>query len=244
MASPQKENGNIQIATEIWERLAKTRIPGEARQVLDWILRKTYGWNKKTDKIALSQFQEGTGLKKTTICKALAKLQEMNLISVTQLGNEIAKEYGFIKDYDQWRPLPKKVMKKVLPKKVTSITQLGNRSLPKKGTTIDTSTIDTTKDTKGDVPSHEVKEVIQTFRELINPHLKFENKTERKASAELVESYGLEKVIGSIKFIASKQGKDQYMPKVTTPYELLTKWAKLKIYFESKNNKKSNVIMI
>lgn len=135
-------------------------------------------------------------------------------------------------------------MKKVLPKKVTSITQLGKRSLPKKGTTIDTSTIDTTKDTKSDVPSHEIQELIKTFKEEINPHLKFDNKTERKAAAELVKAYGLEKCVESVKFIAKKQVADQYMPKVTTPYELLTKWAKLKVYFESKNNKPNKVSAI
>ena len=47
MANPQKENGYTSIANDIVEALAGIRIPGEARQCLDVILRKTYGWNKK-----------------------------------------------------------------------------------------------------------------------------------------------------------------------------------------------------
>ena len=46
MANPQKENGYIMIANEIMEALAKYRIPGEQRQCLDVILRKTYGYDR------------------------------------------------------------------------------------------------------------------------------------------------------------------------------------------------------
>jgi phage replication O-like protein O len=108
MASPQLENGYIRIATEILDHLCTIRISGEARQVLDFVIRKTYGFSKKEDRIALSQFVKGTGLKKSTICKAIKKLEVMNLIAITQKGNEIDKTYGINKDFDSWRPLPKK----------------------------------------------------------------------------------------------------------------------------------------
>jgi phage replication O-like protein O len=148
MADVQREKGFTGIANQILEALAKTRINGEARQVLDVIFRKTYGFNKKTDLIALSQFVEYTGLHKTGVCKGIAKLKSMNII--TQKGNEIAKEYGIIKDFELWKPLPKKVIAEVLPKKVTTITQkgqernpIGSNVLPKKGTTIERKKIET-----------------------------------------------------------------------------------------------------
>ena len=81
MADPQRENGYIGIAFEIWNALARTRIPGQAMQVLFFILRKTYGWDKKEDRISLSQFQEGTGLTKVAVCKSLKKLVDMNIIT-------------------------------------------------------------------------------------------------------------------------------------------------------------------
>ena len=80
MASPQIENGYTRIANEIMEALAKVRIPGEARQVLDAVFRKTYGWNKREDKISLSQFEKMTGLARPSICRAIKKLLIMNII--------------------------------------------------------------------------------------------------------------------------------------------------------------------
>jgi phage replication O-like protein O len=78
LANPQAENGHVDIANEIFEAFARTRIPGEARQVMDFILRKTYGWHKKQDAISLSQFVEGTGLNKPHVCQAINHLVKMN----------------------------------------------------------------------------------------------------------------------------------------------------------------------
>lgn len=140
MARPQKENGYIAIAFEIWEALIRTRIPGQAMQVLMVILRQTYGWDKKEDQISLSQFQKATGLSKVAVCKMIKKLLDMKLI--TKKGNGVdtgaIAVYSFQKDYELWKPLPKKV---TLPKKVIPITQKGNNPLPKKDTTTSNSTV-------------------------------------------------------------------------------------------------------
>ena len=64
MRSPQLENGHTRLANEIMEALCRFRIPGVERQVLDAIIRKTYGWHKKKDAISLSQFVEMTGVTK------------------------------------------------------------------------------------------------------------------------------------------------------------------------------------
>ncbi len=120
MASPQKENGYTAIANEIMEALASIRIPGEARQVLDVILRKTYGWNKKEDKISLFQFKKMTSLTSPHIIRARNKLLNMNIITVAQKGNSDVLTYRFQKDYTKWKLLPKKA---TLPKKEISVAQ-------------------------------------------------------------------------------------------------------------------------
>lgn len=137
MADVQIENGYIKIANELFEAFARIRISGEARQVLDVIIRKTYGYSKKEDRISLSQFCLATGMSKIGVCKALNKLQEMNLI--TKKGNDLGIIYKLNKDFDNWKPLPKKV----------TITNIGNNhyqkrksSLPKKRNTIDILTKD------------------------------------------------------------------------------------------------------
>jgi len=140
MASPQKENGFTPIANEIMEAFCRTRIPGETRQVLDVILRKTYGWNKKEDPISLTQFVEMTGLHKSHICRALNALIDMNIITklgnakslFTKSGNDTTVTYSFQKDFEKWAMLPKKV---TLPNTVKYITQNGNLTLPNWGTT-------------------------------------------------------------------------------------------------------------
>ena len=106
MANPQWETGYTKISNEIMEAMALIRINGEARQVLDVIFRKTYGWDKKKDKISLSQFCKFTGLKKTNICRAINKLKKMKII--IQIQDDNGSEYSFQKDYEQWEVVSKK----------------------------------------------------------------------------------------------------------------------------------------
>lgn len=131
MASPQLENGHIRIATELWEALCGIRISGEVRQCLDVIIRKTYGFHKKEDKISLSQFCLLTKMAKPRIRHAIVKLLKMNLI-VAKNGKTNGNYYRFNKDFDTWKPLPKKA----------SVAKNGKTSLPIIGTTIDTNTKD------------------------------------------------------------------------------------------------------
>lgn len=125
MAEPQTENGYLKIANELFDALCHTRIPGEARLIWDTIIRKTYGYGKKEDAIALSQFCSATGLNKQHVCQGIAKLKNMNLVTVK--GNDIANIYCINKDFDTWKPLPKKV---TLPNTVKIVTEKGNKSLP------------------------------------------------------------------------------------------------------------------
>jgi phage replication O-like protein O len=146
MANPQPDR-YVKISTEVLEALAKIRIAGEARQMLDVIIRKTYGFNKKEDMIATSQFSQSTGLTDHAVHKARKKLVQMNLITITQKGQGITQKgyreiltYSFQKDYNKWLPLPKKVTvpqkgQRVYPKKVKGCT-------PKRSLTIDNITID------------------------------------------------------------------------------------------------------
>lgn len=130
MANPQKEKGHTQIANEILEALARTNIGGKKRQILDFIIRKTYGFNKKQDKISLSQFREGTGLEHREVCRCLLKLQVMKII--IKIEDDQGNIYGLNKDYDQWTKLTcvknatgKKVSKpsdKNVPNPVTKMT--------------------------------------------------------------------------------------------------------------------------
>ncbi len=125
MASPQLENGYLKIANEIWEALCGIRIPGETRQVLDVIIRKTYGYNKKEDFISYGQIQKYTGIKRCKIPLHIKKLLDMKLIFKIADGH--INKYGFNKNYDEWQCVTKNG-NRVFPKKETEM-------FPKGGTT-------------------------------------------------------------------------------------------------------------
>jgi phage replication O-like protein O len=120
MAAPQIEYGYTRIPNKLFDELCRIRIPGEARQVLDTIFRKTYGWNRKCDQIPLNQFVKMTGIARRNVVRAIKILEAMNLIFVerknTKVGGvdndtTVASEktlhstttyYGINENYDSW----------------------------------------------------------------------------------------------------------------------------------------------
>jgi phage replication O-like protein O len=102
IASPQKENGFTPIANEIMDALCRTRIPGEERQVLDAILRKTYGWSKCEDKISMGQIAELTGMKRPNVARALKGLLSKQIALVIKSDNRGINTLKFNKNYEQW----------------------------------------------------------------------------------------------------------------------------------------------
>ena len=142
--SPQLENGYVKIATEITEAFSKYRIPGAEMQCLWFIIRKTYGWNKKEDAISITQFEKATGMKRSHVCRAIAGLSNKNIIS-TNKGTTTVTKYQFNKRYKTWVVSPKK---DTSPKLGTVASpNKGNQVVPIKVHTIDTITKDTiTKD--------------------------------------------------------------------------------------------------
>jgi len=149
MTNPQREDGHLDIANEIVDQLCKYRIPGQEWQMIWVILRKTWCWavkdkagnhvrnkdgwilKKKSDWIALRQFKKMTGIPRSKCCVLLKSLENKKIIKkhVTQKGNRKAVSYGFNKNYEEWKVLPKRVTEvRVLPKRVTGV-------LPKRGPT-------------------------------------------------------------------------------------------------------------
>ncbi len=141
MANPQKEDGHVDIANEIVEALARIRISGEEMQCLWIILRKTYGWHKKEDKISLSQFSQLTGLKRQNVLRAINKLSSKKIIGIIKNDSSQINIYNINKDFDKWEPLPKKIT--LSSKKITTVINIDNRVSSKKIHTKETITKET-----------------------------------------------------------------------------------------------------
>jgi len=186
MANPQPDQFT-KLSNEVLEALCHIRISGEARQVFDTIIRLTWGYKKKTENISLNQFVEFTGLTKGHVIRAVSKLLLMNLI--TQKGKRKGLIYSVQKDYEQWKPLPKKVTTSKLPKKVTVITKKGNKSSQKGNNThctnIQDNELHNPKDIlkdKKDIKEEETEKIKRLFHNL--------NKKDKETQEPLTKSIG------------------------------------------------------
>ncbi len=98
MASPQKSNGNTQIANELLEQFYRVNMSGNEWRVLAWIIRKSYGFNQKNTRYArFSYMVADTDLPESSCRWAIKKLLERNMISQDQNG-----QYLVQKNYDEW----------------------------------------------------------------------------------------------------------------------------------------------
>lgn len=116
MASPQRENGYTSIANELLEVVVATPLPSRHKDLWWFVIRKTYGYNKKQDKISLSQFVRGTGIDRSGVCKIIKDLVAWRL-----LGKK-GSIYAIIKDYSQWIPQKRKLSSGVADNRVVACT--------------------------------------------------------------------------------------------------------------------------
>lgn len=103
MANPQKENGFTQIANELIEKLAGADLSGREFRILLVVMRKTWGWKKKADRIALSQIEGLTGIEKRHVSGLLARLVKRGFLKrgIPENGKGV-RTYQLEKDYDLW----------------------------------------------------------------------------------------------------------------------------------------------
>ncbi len=137
MASPQKENGYTAIANEILEALIKANLSGVELSIAFYIIRKTYGFQKKEDQISLSQFMKAIPVTKPSICKSLKNLRLVNIIILVRKGNsrKSSNLYAFNKDYDSWQLVNKyKLVKDGKRTSKQKETKLVNKSIHTKET--------------------------------------------------------------------------------------------------------------
>lgn len=104
----QVENGNYtRIVNRVLDELVKTPLLGAELAICLFIIRKTWGYGKKTDKISISQFQKGVKRSRPTIVKALKNLVLVNILELVKVGsqNNESSEWKFNKKYKDWNTL-------------------------------------------------------------------------------------------------------------------------------------------
>lgn len=231
MASPQKENGFTPIANEILERLVNIDLLGAEFRILLFIIRKTYGYQKKQDRISFTQFENATGISRQTINKTIKNLMAKGLIvKICLPGGNMG--YSFIKDHENW------VVKTHLLVKGKWVTSQDVFTKTSK----DVLTHKRKKEITKEIPetsSEDIEILIKSF-ELLNPASKkfYGNITQRKACQELIKTYSLERVINVITNTLPKTNGLQYFPTITTPLQLNDKWVSLESAVRKYQNEK------
>lgn len=128
MANPQKENGHLDIANEIVEILARTHLSGNEMQIIWAVLRKTWSWQKKYDRIPLSQLEKMTKLSRVAVCRAKKSLVSKMILEEKDGG------IGFNKDYDGWLVSKMTLVSKTAIGSVKNGNQLVSKMTPSKET--------------------------------------------------------------------------------------------------------------
>lgn len=161
----QLEDGYTKIANGILESLSLTHLSPYEWQVIMTIFRKTYGFNKKSDWISLSQISEATGMKKSHASRSLGLLIKRKIVTPGGKG-----AFSINTDVSTWVKLPRGVTSHHLPRGVKVVTPGGNLVLPRGGYTKETTTKETiTKEKrklkeKNDVTENDFEQIAQHYQ--------------------------------------------------------------------------------
>jgi len=105
MASPELEDGFTRIANELLEAILEFDFSKRELNIVFAIIRKTYGYNKKSDDISLSQIAKLTGLKSPHISCSIRDLSAKKVLLIQE--GKYGQNIEFNKKYKQWKGLPK-----------------------------------------------------------------------------------------------------------------------------------------
>ena len=130
MANPQLQNGYTRIANELLEAICRLNISGNELRILLFIVRRTYGFNKSSTNISLTEISEATGVRKNHVSRALKKLSDLKIIKRQTFSGTKSQSISIVKNYEEWTV--ENCTELPLPKMVT-VTKNGNPTVTKNG---------------------------------------------------------------------------------------------------------------
>ncbi|SAK65689.1 Bacteriophage replication protein O [Caballeronia pedi] len=98
--SPQLEQGYTRIANELLEAITLAPFSQNQYKVILTVWRMTYGFNKQSDQLALSQIMARTGMKKPQASLAVSQLIEMRVLLADE--GRHARVLSLNKVYSKW----------------------------------------------------------------------------------------------------------------------------------------------
>ena len=110
MASPQPDKFT-RISNELLEALIRHGLSGSEWRLVLFIIRMTYGYQRKVIKLRTSDLISGACIAKQNINRTLNGLLSSNILLSNQDEDKHGATYGLQKDYDKWRQKKKKTKK-------------------------------------------------------------------------------------------------------------------------------------
>ncbi|ELY2796567.1 replication protein [Cronobacter dublinensis] len=137
------ENGYLRLANQIQDALCKVELSGREFRVLNSIIRLTYGWSKKEDRITNSLIADTTELSVKHSSEAVNNLAERRILKLRRIGQ--TRYIGINTDLNEWaykKPasevnIPKKRDAKTIPGIRDSHPRNQGSPSPKSGNTKD-----------------------------------------------------------------------------------------------------------
>ena len=99
-ASPQLEEGYTRIANELLDAIIRQQLSSTKISVLLAVIRKTYGFNKREDRISLTQLAAICSINKAEASRSVKFLVENNIIVKRPVEGGFS--LGVQKDYSKW----------------------------------------------------------------------------------------------------------------------------------------------
>jgi phage replication O-like protein O len=103
--NPQVEDGYTKIANELLDAIIRHDFSKRQQKIVLFIIRKTYGFNKKKDELSLSQIMDATGLDRGNTSKTISELVDFKVLLKQQGKYAFSLELN--KKYKDWEVLLK-----------------------------------------------------------------------------------------------------------------------------------------
>jgi phage replication O-like protein O len=97
----QLEDGYLKIINTLVEAFARTNFTASESRCIWFIIRMTYGYNRKMARIKTAEWEAGTGMKATNIYRTLRRLNERNVVIWSD--HKSYRKIGIQKNYRKWK---------------------------------------------------------------------------------------------------------------------------------------------
>ena len=111
------EKGFTKIPNDLLDALCRFPIGHRQRQVLDFIMRKTLGYQKKSVEIPRYEFLDATGIEEKNLNRPIKALAQRNMISVHKGEGKRWTTYGINLNVSSWKTKRGKSLQFIVNKK-------------------------------------------------------------------------------------------------------------------------------